>query len=94
MVAAAGYPIVLVVGQIGSEIPSLVDPSEEKVLREAGTGSAGDRGAEGVDQRDGSNLTRVVGYLCLRRTKSCSLHHTAEPSLVAKGGCLSRVINT
>ena len=65
MIAAAGYPIVLVVG---SEVPSLADPSRQEAPREVGTGSVGDRGVEGVDQRDGSKLTRVVGYLCLCRT--------------------------
>jgi len=69
-----GCPTVLVVCHIDSvtdrtdsEIPSLVGPSEEVTLKEAGTGSAGGREA-GVDRQDGSNLTRAVGCSCLRRT--------------------------
>jgi len=55
------------------------------VLREAGTGSAGDQEVEGVVHQDGSNLTWAVGCLCSHRTKSCSLHHTAAASQAAKG---------
>jgi len=74
MIVAVGCPTVLVVCHIGSvtdridsEVPSPADPSEGVVLKEAGTGSAGGREA-GAGQQDGSNLTRAVGCLCLRRT--------------------------
>lgn len=97
MIVAVGYPTVLVVDHIGSAmdridsgIPNLADPSEEVALRGAGTDSAGGREV-GVDQQDGSNLTRAVGYLCLRRTwKSLAIRVSSKrevagelPSLVA-----------
>jgi hypothetical protein len=100
MIVAVGCPTALEVGQIGSamgridsEIPSLADPSEEVLLREAGTDSAGGRGA-GVDQQDGSSLTRAVGYLCLRKTwKSLAFRVSSKrevagelPGLVAMEG--------
>lgn len=69
--------------RIGPEVPT-ADSSRGVAPGEAGTDSVGDRGVEGVDQRDGSSLLPVVGYLCLHRTKSCSLGHTAASSLVAK----------
>ena len=90
-------PTMVAVGHIGSAmdrmdsgIPSLAGPSEEVPLREAGTDSAGGREVE-VDRQDGSNLTRVVGYLCLHRTwktlafrASSKREITGElPSLVA-----------
>ena len=48
--------------------PPIVDSSRGVVPGEAGTDSVGDRGVEDVDQRDGSNLLPVVGYLCPHRT--------------------------
>jgi hypothetical protein len=79
MFAGVERPTVFVTGHWG---PAVV------ALREAGTGSAGDQKVEGLVQQDGSNLTRAVECLCLYRTKSCSLHHTAAASQVAKGGNL------
>ena len=49
------HPTVL--GHIGSAV----------TLVEAGTDSVGGREV-GVSRQDGTNLTRAVGYLCLRRT--------------------------
>ena len=46
------------VARVGSEVA----PGE------AGTGLVADREVEGEGQRDGSKMTRVVGWLCLRRT--------------------------
>lgn len=72
--ASAGYPTVLVMDHIGSAVDhnNPVDPtadsSREATSREAGIGSVGDRGVEGVDQQDGSNLTWAVGHSCLHRT--------------------------
>jgi len=51
---------------------------------EAGTGWVEGQEVEAMIRQDGSNLSRVVEYLCLYRTKSCSLCHTAAPSQVAK----------
>jgi len=62
------------VARVGSEVA----PAE------AGIGLVADREVEGESQQDGSKMTRVVGWLCLRRTKSCSLRHTVVPSLRAK----------
>jgi hypothetical protein len=88
--AAAGYPTVLVAVHIGSAvdrtdfvIPNFADPSGRADSREAGTGLEEDRGVE-VGQQDGTNLTMVVGCLCLHKTRSCSFCHTAASTLVAK----------
>lgn len=66
MFAVVGYPTVLalVMGNIGSAMARI----GSEVAREVGTGSVGDREVAGLYQRDGSKMTRVVGYLCLRRT--------------------------
>jgi len=74
MIVAVGYPTVLVIGHIGSVVDRIdsgvpiADPSEEVALREADIDSAGGRAEVGLDQQDGSNLTRAAGYSCLRRT--------------------------
>jgi len=74
IVEAAGCPTVLAMGHIGSAVDrnNPVDPtadSSRKVASgEAGTGSAGGRGVEGVDQQDGSNSMWAVGHSCLHRT--------------------------
>jgi len=70
MFAVVGYPTVLalVMGNIGSAMARI----DSEVAGEAGTDSVGDREVAGLYQRDGSKMTRVVGYLCLRRTKFCS----------------------
>jgi len=70
-------------------IPMVADSDSRGVVSgELDTGSVGDHEVAGVDQRDVSSLTMVVECLCLHRTRSCSLRHTAGPSLVAKDGHL------
>ena len=100
MIVAVGYPTVLVIGHIGSAVDRIdsgipiVDPSEEETLREADTDSAGGRVEVGLDQQDGSSLTRVAGYLYLRRTwKSLAFRISSKrevadelPSLVSVEG--------
>jgi len=66
-------------------VASHTDSGAEVAPKEAGTETAVDREAEGVSQQDESNLMRAVEYLCLHRTRPCSLRHTAAPSPVAKG---------
>jgi len=56
-----------VINRTGPETPT-ADSSREVAPGEAGTDSVGDQGVEDVDQRDGSNLSLAVGYLCLHRT--------------------------
>jgi len=82
IVAAAGYPTVLAVGHIGSEVP-MAGCCQEEAAREADTGSAGDREVEGLDQQDGSKLTRAVGYLCLRRTWKSLLFRVSSKREIA-----------
>lgn len=73
------------IGSVGidSEVP-IGDSSRGVAPREGGTGSGGDQ-KEGGDRQDGSNLSMAVACLCLHRTRSCSLGHTAASSLVAEG---------
>lgn len=53
-----GHPTVLVMGNIDSAVARV---GSEVAPGEAGTGSVADREVEGVSQRDGSKMTRVVG---------------------------------
>lgn len=64
--SAAGHStvLVLVMGNIGSAVAR----TGSGVAGAPGTGSVEDREVAGLYQRDGSKMTRVVGYLCLRRT--------------------------
>lgn len=77
---AAGHPTALV-DHIDSDSVHMTDLSGKVAQREAGTGSAGGR-VEGADQQDGSNLTRAVGYSCLRRTCKFRnrMHSESHPS--------------
>jgi len=52
---------------IGPEIPT-AGSSRGVAPGEADTDLMGDPEVEDVDQRDGSNWSPVVGYLCLHRT--------------------------
>ena len=73
-----------VVNCIGPEIPT-ADSSRGVAPGEADTDLAGDRGVEDVDQRDGSNLSLVVGYSCLHRTWKPLVFRVSAETEIAGG---------